>query len=49
MNVSISTEILDYNAFTISTYNPTNKCDNYLWNSTYWCCYYDNKNVMQHL
>ena len=23
-----------------SHYNPTNRCDNYLWHSTYWCCYY---------
>ena len=34
-----------YKALVICTYNPTNKCDNYLWHSTYWCCYYDNESV----
>ena len=33
----------DYNALAICTYNLTNKCDNYLWDSNYWCCYYGNK------
>ena len=32
-----------YFALAICTYNPTNKCDNCLWHSTYWCCYYGNK------
>ena len=29
--MNASTQLLQYNALAISTYNPTNKCDNYLW------------------
>ncbi len=39
--MNVSPQILDYNALAICTYNPTNKCDNYLWDSAY-CCYYGN-------
>ena len=36
----ISPELFVYNELAICTYNSTNNCDNYLWYSTYWCCYY---------
>ena len=38
--MNVSTQLLDYKALAICTYNPTIKCDNYLWHLTYWCCYY---------
>ena len=41
--MNISTQLLDYNASVICTYNLMNKCDNCLWDSNYWCCYYGNK------
>ena len=31
------------NALAICTYNLASKCDIYLWDSNYWCCYYGNK------
>ena len=34
-----SPQLLAYNALEIYSYNPTNMCESYLWNSTYWCCY----------
>ena len=39
----MSTQLLHYNALAICTYNLMNKCDNNLWDSNYWCCYYWNK------
>ena len=36
-------QLLDYKALPICTYNLANKCDIYLWDSNYWCCYYGNK------
>ena len=41
--MNVSTQLLDYNAIAICTYSLTNKCDNYLWDSNYWCCCYGNK------
>ena len=41
--MNVSTQLLDYNALVICTYNLTNKCDNYLWDLNYWSCYYGNK------
>ena len=43
--MNVNTQVLDYNALTICIYNPINKCDNYLWHLTYWCCYYGNVSV----
>ena len=39
----MSTQLLDYKALVICTYNLANKYDIYLWDSNYWCCYYGNK------
>ena len=42
---NVSTPLLSYNALAICSYNLTNMCDNYLWHSIYWCCYYGNECV----
>ena len=41
--VNVNTQLLDYNALAICTYNLGNKCDIYLCDSHCWCCYYGNK------
>ena len=41
----VGAQHLDYIAITICTYSRTNKCNNYLWHSTYWCYYYVNGSI----
>ena len=41
----VGAQHLDYITIAICTYSHTNKCNNYLWHSTYWCFYYENGSI----